>query len=84
MILYRLSEDISGMHGGSCISEEKYKSVKWFNKCLYEAIFDLDRKEMIEHEDKEYCEENGIECLLFYSQDELEKFMKKIYDFSVD
>lgn len=84
MILYRLSEDIAGMHSGSCIAEEKYKLVKWFNRCLYDPVFDLDRKEMIEHEDPEYCYENGIECLLFYNQGELELFLKKAYDCSVD
>jgi len=80
MILWRLSEDNirTGLFEGCCISEEKYKSVYYSDRCLYSPITEIEIKDMIEYNDERYCIENGVEKLLFYNEIELNDFLKKI------
>lgn len=80
MILYRLTEDCRWLNllEGSCITEEKYDKVYFTDKSLFEPIQEYEKKDMIEYDDSEYCLLNGIECVLFYTQKELEKFLEKI------
>lgn len=80
MILWRLDEDNRGQRllEGSCITEERYKQVYFTDKCLFSPITGIERKEMIEYNDETYCAANGIECCLFYTKKEYEKFLEKL------
>ena len=80
MILYRLTEDCRWLDllEGSCITEDKFKQVYYTDKALFEPIQEYEKQDMIEHKDDEYCDAKGIECILFYTQNELEKFLQKI------
>lgn len=80
MILWRLDEDSrwTGLKEGSCISDEKYKSVYYLDKCLYSPIQDFEVRDFIEYKDEVYCMEKGIEKMLFYTQNELEIFLIKL------
>ena len=79
MILMRLTEDNRWLNlkEGSCITEEQFKLVYYSDKCLFEAISEIDRKEMIEYENEAYCLNHNIECMLFYTKNELDKFLKE-------
>jgi hypothetical protein len=83
-IVYRLSQDSSGLFEGACISEARYSEIKWFNRTLFDPIDDESRRDMIEHPDPEYCMENGVECLLFWNEKEINTFVSKNYDLGVD
>jgi len=78
MGVFRLMQNQGILLEGSCISEKKYKSVYYIEKCLYEFISDEERRDWIEVEERNYCEANGLECVLFYSKLEVETFLQKL------
>lgn len=78
MILYRLLEDWHGLFEGICLTEEQYRAVYYTDKVLFEPIQDFERKHMLEWEDDNYCNVMGVECLLFWTEAEVEKFLKKL------
>lgn len=80
MILYRLTEDCRWLDllEGSCVTEDKFKLVFFTDKALFEPIQEFEKQDMVKYEDDEYCMLKGIECILFYTQKELEKFLEKI------
>ena len=84
MILWRLNEDAFGLLEGSCLSDSTYKAIPWFQRSVLDPIDQEERVTMIEHEDEEYCRDNGVECLLFFDQRGLDNFMKKAYDIGID
>lgn len=77
-MIWRAAEDMIGFLEGSCISEENYKKIIWFRKCLFEPISEIERQSMIEHKHEKFCSENAVECLLFYSKEEVGRFAEKI------
>jgi len=80
MTVYRLTEDLNGLPEGSCISEMNYKNLYFGHRCLFEPIQDFERKDMIEHTDEQFCMENGLMCLLFYTSKELDNFVMKKFE----
>lgn len=80
MLLYRLDENLAWLQllEGSCITESQYKKVFYSDRCLFSVIQDFERKDMVEYKDEEYCREKNIECVLFYNEKELEKFMQNL------
>lgn len=80
-MVYRLLQDWKGKMEGSCISEEKYMSVFYRDKYLYEPI--IDKNGLIEYRDENYCSINGIECMLFYSNLEYIQFLNKVQNVAV-
>lgn len=80
MIWYRLMEDSKWLNlkEGSCINEERYKKVYYVDKPLFEPVEEYEIVDMVEYKDDEYCILNGIEKVLFYTQNELAKFLEKI------
>lgn len=77
-ILYRLVQDWNGMIEGWCITEGNYRGIHYLDKPMFEPITELERLELIQFINKEYCIENNIECVLFYTEKELETFKEKI------
>lgn len=79
-ILWRLDEDSEwlGLLEGSCITEEKYKQVYYLDKCLFSPIQSFERADLIEYKEVDYLSEKGIEAVVFYTPNELEKFLLKI------
>lgn len=77
-VLYRLEQDWNGMLKGWCIMEGKYKGVYYLDKPLFSLLTEDDIKEMMEYNDKNYCIQNNIEAVLFYTDKELESFKRKI------
>ena len=73
MIVYRASEDYDGFLEGSCISEAQYENVYFADKVLWDRIEEFERRDMIEYQ-------NGIQCLLFYTESELNNFLEKRLD----
>lgn len=63
---------------GWCISENQYNGIYYLDKPLFEPITELEQLELIHYDNKHYCTENNIECVLFYTNAELEKFKNKI------
>ena len=80
MIVYRASEDYDGFLEGSCISEAQYENVYFADKVLWDRIEEFERMDMIEYQDEVYFAENGIQCLLFYTESELNNFLEKRLD----
>lgn len=80
IILYRLTEDCRWLNllEGSCITEGKFKQVYYTDKALFEPVMAIERQDLIEYKNEEYLAEKGIECMLFYNQQELIKFMEKV------
>lgn len=80
MILYRLLEDCRWLNllEGSCITEERFKGVFYTDRALFEPIQEYEIKDLIKYDNPDYCIANGIECMLFYTQNELEKFLLKL------
>lgn len=79
MILWRLTEDDRWLQlpEGACITDEKFKSIHYLSKPLFEPIQEFEIKDFIEYENEVYCMEKGIEKVLFYTQSELQKFLEK-------
>lgn len=84
MILYRLIQNCGGLMAGSCITEEKYKSVYYLDKPLFEPIQEFEIKDMIEYKDEGYCILNGIDKMLFYTPTELNIFIEKLYEGTIN
>lgn len=78
MILWRLIEDVGTLLEGSCISENQYKNIFYTDKALFEQLTEEDQKELIEVDEKNYCEANGLKRILFYTPEEVVKFISKI------
>lgn len=80
MVLYRAVQDLIwvGLLEGFCISEGKFKSIYYTDKPLLEVIQEYEVKDMIEYKDEVFCIEHGIEKVLFYLQNELDLFLKKV------
>jgi len=80
MILYRLVEDCHWLNllEGSCIIEERFEAVYFTDKALFEPIQEYEKKDMIVYDESRYCILKSIECMLFYTNNEYEKFLKKI------
>ena len=79
-ILYRLTQDLGGMPEGSCISENKFRGVYFTDKACFEPIEEYQKKDMIEYEDDDFCSSMGIECILFYNEQELDRFLKTTFE----
>jgi len=77
-VVYRLVQDWNGMLEGWCVMEGQYKGMYYLDRPLFEQINEDDRSALIEFDDKKYCIENNIECVLFYTEKELERFKIKI------
>ena len=77
-MLHRLTQDFGELKEGSRISEGKFNFVYYLDRPLFEPILDFEIQDMIEWNDTDYCVDNNIECMLFYTQNELENFLKKI------
>ncbi len=80
IIYYRLTQDHKGQCEGICILEYRYKGLFYADRCLWEAIQDFELKDMIKYDDEKYCMTHDIECLLFYTEHELDKFLNKEYE----
>lgn len=79
-MIWRLTTDHCGRLEGSCISNESYQKVYYADRCLYEPISEEEEKRMVKHDDKEYCMNDNLVCLLFYSIEEVDLFLKKVSD----
>lgn len=79
MILWRLVDDALNMYSGSCISEARYKGLYYLDRCLFEPLTEDDQKEMIREASNKYCLEKGLECLYFYTENELNTFLYKFH-----
>ncbi len=66
------------MYEGSCITSGQYKNIYFIDRCLFEEISEEDQKELIEVDEKNYCEANGLKCILFYTSQEVIKFKEKL------
>lgn len=78
MLLWRLVEDFGTILEGSCISESQYRQIYYTEKPLFEMITDEDQNDLIEVDEKNYCEANGVKRILFYNTEEVVKFKKKL------
>ena len=65
------------MPAGSCIAEDRYKSIWYADKILWEPIVDYEIQDMIKYDDEKLCINLGVEFLLFYTPLELELFLNK-------
>lgn len=78
MLLWRLQEDFGTLLEGSCITEVQYRRVFYADKILFEMITDEEQKDLIEIDEKNYCEANGLKCILVYTPEEATKFILKL------
>lgn len=78
MILWRLIEDVGTLLEGSCISDSQYRNVYFVDKAIFEPLSEEDQKELIEVDERNYCEANGLKRILFYTPEEVTKFMIKL------
>lgn len=65
------------MPSGSCITEDKIKSVYYTDRVFWEPIQEYEIQDMIKYDDQKLCIHLGIEFLLFYTPMELELFLNK-------
>lgn len=65
------------MPAGSCITEDKYRSVYYLDKPLFEPIAEYEVRDMIKYDDEKLCINLGVEFMLFYTPLELEMFLNK-------
>ena len=79
-MVYRLVMDYDGILEGSCIKEEQFKNVLFRDKCLFEPVHDIEAATMIEYKDEEYCADNCIEKMLFYTTREFDEFLRKKFE----
>jgi hypothetical protein len=79
-MMYRLTQYLHGLPEGACILEFRYKALHYLDRCLWEPIQDYEVKDMIKYDDEKYCFLHNIECLLFYTEHELDKFLNKEYE----
>lgn len=79
-MMYRLTQDHGGLAEGSCITEDKFKSVYYLDKPFFEIIQEFEIKDLIPCENEAYCIENGIDAVLFYNEHELNNFLTKTND----
>ena len=77
MILYRLMQDLGGIPEGACLRENVFQDVYYLDKTLFEPISEFEVKDFIEYKDTELCRNLGIECILFYTEFELQRFIEK-------
>lgn len=63
---------------GSCISEEKYNTVHYLSKSLFEPVQEFELRDFIEYKNELYCIDKGIEKVLFYNERELQNFLNKL------
>lgn len=82
-VYYRLCEPWQRLPEGSVITEGVHKALYYLDKALWEVIIEQDLKDMVKYEDEGFCAANGIEFLLFYSQKELDKFLKSKFDAAI-
>lgn len=80
MILYRLTQDYQGLSEGSCIPEYRHKGLHYLDRALWEPITEQNVEEMVKYHDEKYCLYYNIECLLFYNESELNRFLNKEYE----
>ncbi len=78
MTLWRLVEDVGVLLEGSCISDVQFKNIYFTDKVLFEPLSEDDQKQMIEVDEKNYCEANGVKKVLFYTTEEVVIFNKKL------
>lgn len=78
MTLWRLVEDVGILLEGSCISDSQLRNVYYLDQCLFEPLSEDDQKEMIEVDEKNYCEANRVKKVLFYTTEEVVAFNKKL------
>lgn len=78
MTLYRLTQDWHGLFEGVCVTEAQFEAVFFADKALFEPICDYDKKKMLEYEDDSFCSSMGVQCLLFWSEKELNIFLDKL------
>lgn len=71
-------QDWDGLFEGACITEAQHKSLYYLDKSLYEPITEEGKEDWIEVDEPNYCEANGLKCLLFYDQSEVDLFLKKL------
>lgn len=83
IVYYRLVQDFRGLMEGSCIKESDYESIYFLHKCLFEHLTERNMNEMVKWEDKKYCQNAGIEFMLFYNERELNLFLDKIQEWAV-
>jgi hypothetical protein len=77
-MVHRLTEDYGGLLEGSCIADENFGKIYYLDRPLFEPIMELEIEDMIKYDDEVYCGENNIEYMLFYTEKELQNFLKKI------
>lgn len=79
-VIYRLTEDNNWLNilEGSCITEERYNTIHYLSKSLFEPVAEFELKDFIEYKNELYCIEKGIEKILFYNDRELKVFLDKI------
>lgn len=83
-MIWRLTRDWEGLTEGSCISDVQYGKIYYLDKCLFEPIQDFEKKDMIEYQNETYCIENGLECILFYTPNELNRFLEKKFQNAIN
>lgn len=76
-MIWRLCEDTPSRIEGSCISDSDYLALYYLEKPLYEPLLESDLKQMVELEDKEYCDKNGLVGIWFWSEMEKDIFVEK-------
>jgi len=78
--LYRLMEDSERLNllEGSCITEDLFSKVYYLDRPIFEVVQDFEITDLIKYNNEDYISEKGIECMLFYNQQEIAKFMEKI------
>lgn len=71
-------QDWRGLYEGSCISEDKYKNVWYADRCLFEPVSSEEFSDWIEVIEENYCKSKELECLLFYTVQEVTIFTTKL------
>lgn len=61
---------------GECITEQRYRTIYFTDKCLFEPIQESEVSQMYKFDNEMYCDLKGIECALFYTQAELDNYLK--------
>lgn len=81
MTYYRLVQDHEGLPTGATITEDKFKSVGYLSKPYFELVEDYEIVNFIEYKNEGFCIENGIDKMLFYNGQELDRFLIKNNEF---
>lgn len=78
---FRLVQDHEGLPAGATITEDKFKGIGYISKVFFEPIDEIQLIDFIEYKNDSFCIENGIDKMLFYNGQELDRFLIKNNEF---